>query len=125
MDEAKTIPLDQAKKGLSKLSREQRRAIERVNQEVSDTLAKLVNIWWEFFLNNDPESEAVKAKQKEVSAKWKVYCSRRKVKAELFSLADRSISDLIEEYRKANPKPEPPKSVTGKAKKWFNGLFKK
>lgn len=82
------------------LTREQRRARERLNQEVNDLIARLVNQWYEFFLDNDPECEEVKDKRKEVSAKWRMYCQRRGLKPEIHPLIDESIGKLIDEYTK-------------------------
>lgn len=83
------------------LTREQRRVRERLNKEVSELIAKLVNQWYEFFLDNDPDSQVVKDKQKEVSAKWRMYCHRRHLKSEVFPLIDKSITQLMDEYKKA------------------------
>lgn len=93
--EAKKIEPMMVKKPLT---REQRRAMDRLNKEVGDIIARLVNQWYEFFLDNDPDSEEVKTKQKEVSAKWRMYCKRKHLKAEAFTIVDKSITQLMEEY---------------------------
>lgn len=96
----KLIPETPQEKKPVTLTRDQRRAHERLNQEVNDTLAQLVGLWYQFFLQNDPESNEVKNKKKEISAKWRVYCERRHLKAELKGLADKAIDQLMDEYKK-------------------------
>lgn len=83
------------------LTREQRRARERLNEEVTEMINRLVRQWYQFFINNDPDSEVVKNKQKEVSAKWRMFCRMRHLKVEAFPLVDKSIAGFIEEYKKA------------------------
>lgn len=97
------VDQEQAKRNADQgpLTRAQRRARERLNNEAGDIIARLVNQWYEFFLDNDPDGQAVKDKQKEVSAKWRMYCQRRHFKPEIFPLIDKSIDKLIDDYKKA------------------------
>lgn len=97
------VDQEEAKQAAEKgpLTREQRRARERLNKEAGDMIARLVNQWYEFFLDNDPDGEEVKEKQKEVSAKWRMYCQRRHLKSEILPLIDNSITQLMDEYKKA------------------------
>lgn len=90
----------QESKAQKHLTARQRKAIEQANNQANQIVQRLVNSWYDFFLDNDPESEEVKAKHKEVSAKWKMYCKRRNLKAEVYNLVDESIKKLIEEYQK-------------------------
>lgn len=83
-----------------KLTREQRRARERINKEVSDIIDRLVSQWYEVFMNNDPASDVVREKAEEVSAKWKMYCRRRGLKPQALDIVSKSIADLMEEYKK-------------------------
>lgn len=94
--EAKEIPL----KPDDKLTREQRRARERAGKEVSGIIDRLVTQWYEFFMDNDPDSDEVKQKGEEVSAKWKMYCRRRKLKPEALDIVGKTIAELMEEYKK-------------------------
>lgn len=102
--EAKTIPLQQPEQVKEKkempINREQRRARERVHKEISGMIDRLVNQWYEVFLNNDPESAEVKEKAAEVSAKWKMYCRRRGLKPEALNIVSKTIAELMEEYKK-------------------------
>jgi hypothetical protein len=97
----KLVPETPVEKEQKPLTREQRRARERLNKEAGDMIARLVNQWYEFFLDNDPDSKEVQDKQKEVSAKWRMYCQRRHLKPEILPLIDKSIDKLIDEYKKA------------------------
>lgn len=96
----KLIPETPQEQKPQQLTRDQRRMMDRLNKEVNETLAQLVNLWYQFFLQNDPEGNEVKNKKKEVSAKWRVFCERRHLKSELKGLADKAIDQLMDEYRK-------------------------
>lgn len=91
---------EESKQEKRPLTREQRRAVERVNKEASEIVQRLVNSWYDFFLDNDPDSEEVKAKQREVNAKWRMYCKRRNLKPQAHNVVNQSIAGLIEEYKK-------------------------
>lgn len=99
MEEAKTVPLNPESQKEIPLTREQRRALERLNKEAGDMIARLVNQWYEFFLDHDPDGPEVKLKKQEVSAKWRMYCKRRRLVAKAFPAVDEAINQLIEEYK--------------------------
>jgi hypothetical protein len=106
-----TQTADQPKKE-KHLNREQRRYMERVNREAQAKLQMLVNLWYEFFMENDPAGEEVKEKQSEVSAKWKMYCKHRDIKPEFFSKVDEQCDDLCQQYLEIkNNKDEPASNI--------------
>lgn len=81
------------------LTRQQRRFQERINKEVSDTLQKLTIKFYDFFMDNDPESDAVIKKQKELSAKWKMYCKRASLIDAAFELFDKNADKILTDYK--------------------------
>lgn len=119
--EAKTIPL----KPDDNLTREQRRARERTSKEITDMINSLVRQWYNFFIENDPESDEVMLKAEEVSAKWKMYCHRKKLKPEALDLVSKTIVGLMEEYQKAGgPRRKSPiiKPSTSKTR-WYQFVW--
>lgn len=81
-----------------KLTRQQRRTIERANDEANAMHRRLVNQFGEFFMDNDPASEEVTEKQKEVNAKWRVYCKNRNLTPEVFGLVDLACNQIREQF---------------------------
>lgn len=82
-----------------KLTREQRRIMERVNREAHQQLSNLVNRFYESFMENDPDSDEVTERQKEVSTKWKMYCHHRQLKKEALSMCDDRCNELRVQYK--------------------------
>lgn len=81
-----------------KLNRQQRRIVERANDEANRMHARLVNQFAEFFIDNDPSSDAVIDKQADINAKWRMYCKNRNLLPEVFSLVDQSCNKFREQY---------------------------
>lgn len=84
-----------------KLSREQRRAMDRIRSEVDQMYDRLCAQFFDFFIDNDPESEAVEQKAKELSSKWKVFCHRKNIVKELHGAIENFCTATIKEYKKA------------------------
>lgn len=82
------------------LTREQRRIKERVNKEVSTTLARLTLKFYEFFMDNDPSGKELLDKQKELSTKWKMYCHRMNLIDEALPLFDKNADKILDDYKK-------------------------
>lgn len=80
------------------LTREQRRFKERIEKEAMARLNALVEKFYEFFMENDPESEAVAAKKKELSAKWKMYVHDRRLNKDAAELFDGAAQKVINKY---------------------------
>lgn len=94
------------------MNREQRRYMDRVNREAQGKLQMLVNRWYEFFMENDPEGDEVKDLQKEVSAKWKMYCAHRNIKPEFFTKVDEQCNGLRAQYLQIkNTQDEPSSNI--------------
>lgn len=81
-----------------KLTREQRRMRDRVNEDANKTFILLAEKFRECFMENDPESEEVTAKQKEVNAKWRVYCKNRNLIPDAYNQVFEYCSNLRIQY---------------------------
>lgn len=78
-----------------RFTRQQERAIERLRKEADQLHQQLAHKFISFFLNADePEGDWVQDKIKELSAKWKQYCHRNKIKPEFHN----SIKDFCLKY---------------------------
>ncbi len=93
----KQKPVDKEKP----LTREQRRFKDRVESEATLQLNTFISRFYEFFMDNDPESEEVTKKRKELSAKWKMYCGRKNFKAEAFPLFDTAAQKIVDQFNEA------------------------
>lgn len=89
-------PVEQPKE--QKLTRLQRRALERANQQASAMHQRLANQFAEFFIDSDPDSEEVIEKQKEVNAKWRMYCKSKGLTPEVFGLVNDSCNKFREQF---------------------------
>lgn len=100
MEVVETPPAQPAeeKKQEKPLSREQRRIIDRVNREAHERLGSLVEHFFEFFMEHDPQSVEVEDKKKEVSAKWKMYVHNRRLSKEALNLCEEKCDELIAQY---------------------------
>lgn len=81
------------------LTWEQRRFKERIEKEAMFQLNSFVSKFYEFFMEHEPESEEVKTKQKELSAKWKMYCHNKKLSQKALGLVDDNCQRIISEYK--------------------------
>lgn len=97
-----------------KLNRQQKRMVERANEEANAMHKRLVNQFAEFFMDNDPESDDVIQKQKEVNAKWRVYCKTRGLTPEVLGLVDAACNQFREQFNNelnGDPIPQEPTQV--------------
>lgn len=90
---------DPSPKASKPLTRQQRRYKERVEQEAMIQLNSFVSKFYEFFMENDPESPEVEAKKKELSAKWKMYCHHKGLSQKALGLCDESCQTVINKYK--------------------------
>jgi chemotaxis regulatin CheY-phosphate phosphatase CheZ len=110
----KTLEAEKAKP----LSRQQRRFIERIQEEARILHNQLCEKFIDFLVSSDnPEGEEVKEKAKQLSAQWKVFCHRKGMKEEAFGLIEKHCQHVIQEYLAA--KEEDNKTTTT-----INGRFK-
>lgn len=98
------IPLNhqetEAKKSPEKpITRAQRRYQERVQQDAMKVLNSLIQRFYEFFMDNDPESPEVETKKKECIAKWKMYCHTKKLLSQALPLCEENIQKLVDKYK--------------------------
>jgi len=82
------------------LTREQRRYKERIESEAKAQLDRLTENYYEFFMDNDPESEEVAKKHKECNAKWKMYCHARNLMPSALDAFERQATVLHDKYKK-------------------------
>lgn len=84
-----------------KLTREQRRHIERVNQEVTIAIEQQAEKFLKFFTTCDnPEGPEVAEKVKQMDAQWRTYCGRKRLMPKAFPLLKKYCESVIEQYQK-------------------------
>jgi hypothetical protein len=81
-----------------KLTREQLRRKERIEKEAMQQLNLFVSRFYEFFMENDPESPEIQAKKKELSAKWKMYVHHKGLSTKALGLCEGNCDSIIEKY---------------------------
>lgn len=69
-----------------------------LQRDATRTLTQLVTQFYEVFMANDPHAEEVAVKRKQVSAKWKMYCMRMKLKDESLTLCDENCQSIVNKY---------------------------
>lgn len=81
-----------------KLTRQQQRAFDRINVEINKTASNLVERFYNFFMEHDPNSDEVADFQRELSAKWKMYCKRMALKPEALNAINEQCDKIRAEY---------------------------
>ncbi len=93
---------DEPKPKEKPLTREQRRFIERREQEAKALHERLCQQFLTFFTECDnPEGLEVKEKQASISARWKVYCAHKRLSHEAYALLDTFCDGIIKAYNEA------------------------
>ena len=82
------------------LSRQQKRIMDRINKEASIIFNVLADQFVDLFMESDVDSEEVTKKQKEISSKWKIYCSKKGLTADSFKLVDDFCNEFRDDYKK-------------------------
>lgn len=96
-----TKDFEDKKEPEKKLTREQRRHIERVNQEVTKAFEQQSEKFLQLFTTSDnPEGPEITEKLKQMDAQWRTYCGRKHLKAHAFTLLKRYCDGVIEQYKK-------------------------
>jgi hypothetical protein len=81
------------------LTREQKRFLQRINQEASKLHTHLVDKFTEFIVTcEDPEGGEVYEKMKSLSAQWKLFCKRKNLRPEAFNVIEDYCKSTIKEY---------------------------
>jgi hypothetical protein len=84
------------------MTRQQRRFIQRIEQEAHQTLNNLAGKFLEFFTDSDdPEGQEVVDKMNQLSAQWKVYCHSKQLNKEALPMVENYCKAVCEEYIKA------------------------
>ena len=96
------LSADEAPAQTKTMTRAQRRIQERIQADAKNMHARLVNNFYEFFIDHDPESEEVESKQKEVVAKWKMFCKQRQLIAQAYNVVGDNCELIRKEYKEAN-----------------------
>ena len=81
-------------------NRQQRRIMERVQQEAQETHAKLAKQFFEAFMEFDPDGEELKELEKELIAKWKMYCGSRNLTKEAREMMTAYCTAIRTNYQK-------------------------
>lgn len=81
-----------------KLTREQRRIQERISNEAQQAYSKLAKSYFDFFIDNDPDSEPVKLKAKEVIHKWRMYCKHRNLIPKVYDQMLMYVNQVEKDY---------------------------
>lgn len=81
------------------LTRQQIRYKERVEREAMMQLNHFVSKFYEFFMDNEPESPEILTKQKELSAKWKMYVHNKGLSAKALGLCEGNCQKIIAQYK--------------------------
>lgn len=81
------------------ITRQQRRYQERVKNDAMKTLNALVTKFYEFFMENDPDSHEIAVERKKLSAKWKMYCHSKQLLPPALTLCEEHIDRIIEKYQ--------------------------
>lgn len=79
-------------------SRRQKRLHQRIEDEAKEMHARLIKIFFDFFIEHDPNSDEVKAKAKDLSTKWKSFCHNRQLIKEAHSLVQDNCDAIIKQY---------------------------
>jgi hypothetical protein len=90
--EAPTKDFQDKKEPEKKLTREQRRFLERIEKGAKQTY---VNLSQRFF---DPEGEEVVQKMNQVCAQWRTFCARKQLNKEVYGHMERGCQALVNEY---------------------------
>lgn len=89
------------------MSRIQKRANERANEEAREMFIALTKKFYDCFMEFSPDSDEVKAKEEEVKAKWRMYCTNRKLLIPAFAMVQNAISEIKANYEKAKTGSDP------------------
>lgn len=88
------------------MTRQQRRFQERISEEAKAMHEKLAENFLLFFSQHeDPEGQAVQDKIKQISAQWRLYCSRRQLNAKAFLAMDEFMNGILQQYQYAKNEP--------------------
>lgn len=89
-----------AQNGKPAMTRLQKRATERANEEAKAVFEGLVKQYWDCFFDNTPTDQIVIEKEQEVIAKWKMYHKRRKLLPVALEMVSEACKNIREDYEK-------------------------
>lgn len=82
-------------------SRQQRRFIERIEQEANMTFAALADKFLAYFSTCDnPLGQETKDKMTQINGQWRTYCTHRRLNIKAFSMATEYMDSLLKEFEK-------------------------
>lgn len=111
MEEIQEVSKPEEKKEV-KLNRRQQREVDRINKDAAETYARLSGIFYSVFMANDPDSDVVTTKEKELNAKWRMYCKRNQLIPASFDALSNYFKLLHTEYDETLNAPQDDKSGT-------------
>lgn len=104
-DPDRTPTISEKEKPEKHLSRHQRRFQERITAEAKQTHELLAEKFLLFFSQADnPEGEEVIERMKQVSAQWRLYCSRRQLNVKAFMAMDEFMDGILKQYQESKDK---------------------
>ena len=90
-----------------KLTREQRRHMERVNTEANAAFDQITNKFLsEFITSDNPEGEEIRERAKQIDAQWRLYCTRKGLNPKAFPLVKKYCDEAIKQYNESKEKAE-------------------
>ncbi len=106
---ARELEEEAAPKKNTPLTRAQKRANERLQEEEQATYNALTERFLEYFTQSeDPEGEAVQDKIKQISTQWRLYCQRKGLIPALFPMLDNYMDGLLRDYLRSKEEPVAP-----------------
>jgi len=119
---------------MSKIAKaqEQKQKLQRQRAEAQALLMlnKLVTQFYEFFMNNDPDSPLIAQEQTKIGAKWKMYCVQAKLNKSASGRFDEHCTTIKEKYKETlNAELGKNNAVLAKDQNrliaWFKSIFAK
>lgn len=101
------------KKSERKLSREERRLIEKISRDAETTYNRMCQKFFEFFVNHDnPEGPEVEEKRKQMNAQWKMYCHRMKLIPAAIVMFEDYCKGVIKDYQDSKENQLKPETIS-------------
>jgi 5'(3')-deoxyribonucleotidase len=95
-----------------KLTREQRRFMQRIETEARRVHEQLAGRFMEYLVTCDnPHSPEVLEKASQISAQWKVFCRRKNLVPAVFNALENYCDGLIKEYQEIKAEKATPETL--------------
>ena len=82
------------------ISRAQRRLNERITEEAKQTYERITENFLQFFIMcAEPEGNEVAERSVQVSRQWRLFCDRKGLKPEAYTIVDDFVRGVIDQYQ--------------------------